>query len=215
MYNSFDQFLNLPIVQTLLDGSTHPSYAEWRKLVSNHPTDQEFLYELMNFYKRKREQSAFIAIRDMLRDDAIVNPKSTIDSRSSDLIIGEYFAENYIEKGNYEGAIRAYENAIEDDPMSYWLWHKLCRAYVAQNAYDRAIAACRQGIAQFPGNWSPVMEMSNLCATKGDYKTAIDTYMQFTTSGGEESLWSNLLSEVDLIPLSPNMDEALVGFLKQ
>jgi tetratricopeptide (TPR) repeat protein len=169
----------------------------------------------MNLYKGKHDQIAFIAIRDMLRDDVIVNPKKQIDSRSIDLIIGEHFAEKYIEKGNYEGAIRAYENAIEEDPMSYWLWHKLCKAYVAQNAYDRAIAACRQGIAQFPGNWSPVMEMSNLCATKGNYKTAIDTYMQLTTGGREESLWSNLLPEVDLIPPSPNADEALVGFLKQ
>lgn len=214
--HSFCQVLGLSIAQTLLDVLTYPSYVEWKQLVANHPTDQEFLFELMTSFEAKREKSAFIAIRDILLHDVVlVNPRMQMDCGSCDVIICEYFAEKYLEKANYNGAIGAYENAIEKDPTNFWLWHNLCKVYLLQNDYDGAIAACKQGIAQLPSNWSPMMAMGTLYATVDNYKMAIDTYMQMNTDGCRQlSLWHNFLSGVELSHPIWNVDEVLIKYLK-
>ena len=103
--HSHYRVLDLSIAQALVDTTTYPSHVEWNELTFNH-TDEEFLYELMNFYKG-REETAFIALQGVLRDEMV---KKGIDFDSG---ISEYFAAKYLEKGNYDGAIRGYEIAIE------------------------------------------------------------------------------------------------------
>lgn len=214
--SSYSRILGLPVAQTLLDASTYPTYVKWKHLVSNSPTDQEFLYELMSDYKQKGETEMFLALRSVLLDDPAVKKRKQTNSERVDLNVWQIFAEKFLEKENYTGAITAYENAIQEDPMNFWLWHGLCRTYLEIDDHDGAMAACKSGIARLPCNWSPTMELSNLAAMAGDYNVAINTYMRLeTTNHPDSSLWHNLLSEVDLVHPSPNADEALISHVKQ
>ena len=74
--------------------------------------------------------------------------------------------------------IRMLQDAIDKEPLNYWLWHNLCRVYAATNNLDGAIHACELGIKKSDTNPSPLMELTNLYAAKGDYKAAITTGMQ-------------------------------------
>jgi serine/threonine protein kinase len=74
--------------------------------------------------------------------------------------------------------IRMWQDAIDKEPLNYWLWNNLCRLYSATNNLDEAIRACELGITKSRTNPSPLMELANLYAAKGDYKAAITTGMQ-------------------------------------
>lgn len=63
--------------------------------------------------------------------------------------------------------------AIGKEPLNYWLWHALCVLYAAQNDLDGAIEACKTGVEKSPSNPSPLMELMNLYAARGDYEAAM------------------------------------------
>lgn len=71
-----------------------------------------------------------------------------------------------------------YKNAIEKEPFNYWLWHNLCKLLIQRDDLDEAIRTCQLGIETSEDNPSPLMELSNLYAAKGDYGTAIKTSMK-------------------------------------
>ena len=62
--------------------------------------------------------------------------------------------------------------ALQAEPVNYWLWHKFCRLSVEENNLDGCIEACKLEINKNPTNPSPLMELSNLYAVKGDYTEA-------------------------------------------
>lgn len=74
-----------------------------------------------------------------------------------------------------DDGIRMLQDAIDKEPLNYWLWHNLCREYAAMKNLDGAIDACELGIKKSVTNPSPLMELTNLYAAKGDYKAAITT----------------------------------------
>ena len=74
--------------------------------------------------------------------------------------------------------IQMLQDVIDKEPLNYWLWRDLCRLYAATNNLDGAIQACELGIKKSSANPSPLMELTNLYAAKGDYKAAITTGMQ-------------------------------------
>jgi len=74
--------------------------------------------------------------------------------------------------------VQWYQVAIDNEPLNYWFWHGLCRTYVGNNNLDRAIHMCELGIKKLATNPSPLIELSNLYAVKGDYNAAITTSMQ-------------------------------------
>ena len=73
-----------------------------------------------------------------------------------------------------------YKDAIEKEPLNYWLWHNLCKLLVQRDDLDEAIRTCQLGIEMSEDNPSPLMELSNLYALKGDYGTAINTSMKLS-----------------------------------
>jgi tetratricopeptide (TPR) repeat protein len=75
-------------------------------------------------------------------------------------------------------SIQIWQDAIDKEPLNYWLWRDLCRGYASMNNLDGAILACQLGIKKSRANPSPLMELTNLYAAKGDYKAAIITGMQ-------------------------------------
>ena len=71
-----------------------------------------------------------------------------------------------------------YKDAIEKEPLNYWLWHNLCKLLVQRDDLDEAIRTCQLGIKKSKDNPSPLMELSNLYTAKGDYGAAIETSMK-------------------------------------
>ena len=71
-------------------------------------------------------------------------------------------------------SIRMLQDAIEKEPLNYWLWHNLCRLYAATNNLDGAIHACELGIKKSGANLSPLMELTNFYVAKSDYKSCYD-----------------------------------------
>lgn len=74
--------------------------------------------------------------------------------------------------------VQILQDAIEKEPLNYWLWHNLCTLYSTTNNLDEAIHVCELGIKKSDANPSPLMELTNLHAAKGDYKAAVTTGMQ-------------------------------------
>jgi serine/threonine protein kinase len=75
-------------------------------------------------------------------------------------------------------AIQMCYNAINKEPLNYWLWHELCRLYATKNDLDGAIQACELGSQKSANNPSPLMELCNLYASKCEFKAAITTFVK-------------------------------------
>ena len=90
---------------------------------------------------------------------------------ASEILSGTY--SEYINR-----AIQKCQNTIAKEPLDYWLWHDLSGLYARSNDLAGAIEACKLGIESWSDNISPLMELTNLYAAKGDYKSAIMTGMQ-------------------------------------
>jgi serine/threonine protein kinase len=78
----------------------------------------------------------------------------------------------------YDHAIQMCHNAINKEPLNYWLWHELCRLYAAKNDLKGAIQACELGSGKSVANPSPLIELSNLYAANGEFKAAITTFVK-------------------------------------
>src|SRR5271169_6064378 len=63
-------------------------------------------------------------------------------------------------------SIRMLQDAIDKEPLNYWLWHNLCTLYAATNNLDEAILVCERGIKNSDANPSPLMELTNLYAAR-------------------------------------------------
>ena len=70
------------------------------------------------------------------------------------------------------------QEAIDADPMDYWLWHILCQIHILLKDIDSAFAACKSGTEKFPNSPSPLMELSNLHAMIFQYSEAIKLQLQ-------------------------------------
>src|SRR5436190_16104063 len=75
-------------------------------------------------------------------------------------------------------SISTLQDAIDKEPINYWLWHDLCGLHIAANSLNGAIHACEIGIKQSGKNPSPLLELTNLYVAKGDYSAAVTTGMQ-------------------------------------
>ena len=73
-------------------------------------------------------------------------------------------------------SIQTAQDAVEREPLNYWLWHSLCQSYAKMNDLDGAIDACKVAIKKNVNNPSPLMELSSLYAAKGNYNDAINSY---------------------------------------
>lgn len=82
---------------------------------------------------------------------------------------------------HYNQAVEKYQDAINKDPMNYWLWHNLCKVRIARDDLEGAISGCEVGADKFPNSPAPIMMLSNLYAAKGDYTTAVTKAMQCLT----------------------------------
>jgi hypothetical protein len=64
-------------------------------------------------------------------------------------------------------------DAIDKEPLNYWLWHELCRYYASKNDLNGAIQACKLQSEKSSTNPSPLMALSNLYAAKTEFKAAV------------------------------------------
>ena len=81
--------------------------------------------------------------------------------------------EAYTTNGQCNQRIESCQAAIDNEPLNYWLWRDLSRAYAATNNLDGAIHACELGTKKSGVDPAPLMALTNLYSAKGDYKAAI------------------------------------------
>ena len=64
--------------------------------------------------------------------------------------------------------------AIGADPFNFWLWHAHSSLCARDNDLDGAINVCKRATLQKSrGNPSPIMELMNLHAARGEYPMAV------------------------------------------
>jgi tetratricopeptide (TPR) repeat protein len=117
-------------------------------------------------------------VKKRLYEEAVTVYEAILEHDSGRLSIIERLAKCYVVDGKHEQALRVYETRIEKDPMCFPAWHGLCKVYLVMGDVDHAITKICQNILEYPGIPSPMMLLSNLYSTKGDYKNAILTYMK-------------------------------------
>ena len=209
IFLGYSQFLDLGIAQTLVYAESFPSYSEWKSLVVCHSHEPQLLLHLANAYQEKGESGAARAIRQSLPHDddgqtleTTLNEFGVLDSLTS-----------YADKGDRLAGVRMCEAAVEEQPMNFWLWHKLCQLHIAGKDFDSAIMACNQANTKFPINPSPVLALCGVYSTKGDYRQAIELYKEFFDRREESTIWDNLLSSNGrLITLNaPNSDATAIS----
>ena len=151
----------------------HPSYTEWRTLVSSRVED-EVLYCLADEYEKKEEVAMAAALRRVLIErDALDKYRAALANGVTDSSLLRLRADTYFERGDYDGAIKLYTEAIDEEPNDFWLWHKVSELRFTQNHINAAIHACSDGMKKYPNFLSAKMVLYCLYAWKGDYNSAI------------------------------------------
>jgi tetratricopeptide (TPR) repeat protein len=170
-------------MQTIVASQSYPSYQEWKEVANSHVDEHEILNQLAAVYERKGNHGVATAIR---REFV------------------HRLAAEYWEIGEFDAVVHIYEDAVEKDPLDFWLWHRLYEAHVAKDGIDGAIRACMKGTIKYPNNPCPAMELPNLYAAKGNYYSAISTCKYLTSDWEGWSHMENVLSRAMMSePLTP------------
>jgi tetratricopeptide (TPR) repeat protein len=172
-FSAYCSLLSISSMQSIVASQSYPSYQEWKEVANNHVNEQEMLNQLAAVYEIKGNHGVATAIRREF--------------------IHRVAAEYWI-SGDVDTVIHIYEDAVEKEPLDFWLWHRLYEAHFANDGLDGAIAACKQGKVNYPNNPCPVMELCNLYAARGDYDSAISTYMDLASDWEGWSHMENVLS---------------------
>jgi len=184
IFRGYCTLLDLPCVQMLLDLPNFPSYRELKeRFVQSHSTHKELISKA-DLYQRKGEQQVTIATlwEDLTHETRDLNLDG-LDVRGSG---------SPPKDGNTATQLAAIQNAIEEHPMKLSLWLDLCRLYIATKGFDAAITACNEANSKFPANPVPVFALSQVYAAKGDFKSAIMSYMELLDGRKESCLWEKV-----------------------
>jgi hypothetical protein len=82
------------------------------------------------------------------------------------------------------------EETIEKDPLNYTLWHEFCNALIVEKGLEETIRVCELETKKHPNSPFPLIDLSNLYAAKGDYKSAIDKSMEVFKLRREDILFA-------------------------
>src|ERR1700738_1284474 len=105
-------------------------------------------------------------------DDAIQIYTATMERMPhniTNIYVFERLVELHRQMGQYENCVELYEKAIKKRPFRFRPWLRLCELHFTNCHSFRAVRACEQGIQDYPRNPSPLMVLSNIYATRGDY----------------------------------------------
>jgi serine/threonine protein kinase len=194
---------------TLRAASNHPSYISWKEIVRNQSDDHQLLYSLANQYELNNEINAAAALRHaLIESDALIKYRAAIVNGSTTSSMHEFMADIYIERSDYDEAIRLYKAAIVERPEEFLLWHKLCRGYLEKGEVEVAITSCLKGIKKYPTIPSPKLALVCLYAARGDYQKAVSGFHGFVRqcmASGQEDYLRSFKEKLKLtFPLSDN-----------
>jgi hypothetical protein len=175
IFSAYCSLLSISTMQAVIASRSYPSYHEWKEVATKNVVEHDMLNQFAAVYEMKGNHSVATAIR-------------------RELIHRVQVPAEYWKSGDFDTVIHIYEDAVEKEPLDFWLWHRLYEAHVVKGGLDGAIAACRQGKFNYPNNPCPAMELPNLYAAKGDYSRAISTYMFLPRDWQGWSHMENVLS---------------------
>ncbi len=100
---------------------------------------------------------------------------------------------SYYNKGEYDRAIEAYQQAIKLNPKDNMAYNNMGINYDKKGDYDRAIEAYQQAIKLNPKDDSAYYNMGNSYAKKGEYDRAIEAYQQAIKLNPEyDNIYNNI-----------------------
>lgn len=179
LFRSYCEILDRPKIHALITNSSYPSLSEWKTVVGSPPLERDF--RLAEHYEKMRDQSTATALRQQLiltlRNEAVTESTESTDHMEH-ISLKNRLQPFLFPNATAKEVLRLIMEAIEADPMDYWLWHIICQINLLRKDIDAAFAACKSGAAKFPTCPSPLMELSNLQAMIGQYSEAIQTQLQ-------------------------------------
>lgn len=173
VFLSYCQVLSLSLAPKLVNALSHPTYEEWTQLLDDSPSEKDFLYHLASVYENHNEPG----IGNSLLEELLFNEAKQRGEVLTEIELKFRLAEMHFLRGNYSAAAHEFEVVTNSEPQSFSAWQSLCRVHVTWNGVDRAIEFCNEIISRRPLSLFPGMQLCGILATKGDYKGAIQRYM--------------------------------------
>lgn len=102
--------------------------------------------------------------------------KSLTSNPAAKIYYSKGLAESDI--GNYEGAVKYYKKAVEEDPEFAFAWDNLGLSYRQLNQYDDAIDAYNKSLKIDPNGLLPLQNIAIAYIYKEEYQKAIRAYKQ-------------------------------------
>jgi len=196
VFSSYSSIFNDQFLSGLFQlQSSFPLYTELKQLALGHKTQTEILSKIAHCYEKEDKYDELLNLRAKLDDHENIRVCKALIERAlgDDLSLRDQLAQNQINMGDHDGAIRTYEEVIQIAPWKFWPWHQLCLLYVfAMEDLKGAIEICLSAGRKNP---AAMIELSNLYALSGNYGAAVSTSMEAFDSGmiGGGSFWPELL----------------------
>ncbi len=151
-------------------------------LSSQHPLRRELLEHLIALQRKRGELPALIA---QLEKDRPVATRSFAD--------WELFARLYDERGDSQGAIAAYRQALRKEPHSVDIRRRLIALLERNGAAADVLREYEALIAQIPGDARPYLELAERLERAGQRQAALSWLRRAAARfGGDASLHSAL-----------------------
>jgi hypothetical protein len=168
LFPVYDRLLDLPIGPWLVSLRPKLPWTQWIELM----TKESMVLKIAELYEGLKEAQIVAHLRRFVVFEDLSN---VCDDKTS-------LPDSNHSRDGDATSITTLERRIEDAPHYVRFWHRLCDAYVNNEA---AIGACQRAAIgarkrgtneQFPSTPSPSLILYNLHAEKGNYSKAIDVF---------------------------------------
>ena len=156
IFASYYEIVESMIATTLAGTWCYPSYQEWKELVNLRPSHGDLLLQLATLMAKKSEKH--VAGKSIRRH---LEPR--------------FFG---ISKEASKSAVVSFHEVMQREPMNFVIWDWFGQIHIVTDQIDIAIRECEWAMKKIPANLAPLLELSNLHATKGNFTIAITTTMK-------------------------------------
>jgi ankyrin repeat protein len=169
-FGLYCQLLQLPIFGFILNLRSSIPYSKWKQLAVEPFSVRTTLLWIAGVYEEMGEIQVAAAVR---RELVALDLKEVVAKNNERMDLNE----SNLNESNHRPATRNLKRAIKDVPHDVSLWHDLCQTSIRNGEVDQAITFCMKEIKRLHSNPLPSFAMSYLYAWKGDYHTAISSFV--------------------------------------
>lgn len=134
--------------------------------------DSQRLYWRHVYYKQLQREPVIMPFKKLFE------PQKSMESTDNSLIQVETPIATW----------QAFEDGLQNQPGSFWLWRDHCQMLLLSNCFDGTIWLCRQAILEYPSNSAPALILIKVFEMAGDYNAAINVYMDLWNAIAQKGL---------------------------